>query len=186
MFTKIKAPPDETFYFHEEQRFHQLWLWTLITALSGLVILLFVFGMYKQLYLGEPWGSNPMPDVLLWILGPVYILFGFSFFWLFVTSRMTTEVLKDAIIIKYRPFHRKFRKIPLVHIANYQARTYRPIAEFGGWGVRFWPYLRAYNVYGNRGVELEFMNGRKLMIGSQRPEELVNAIDKARSEIGLD
>ncbi len=186
MFTKIKEPPDDVIYFREEQRFRQVWLWTLITVLSGLLVALFAFGMYKQLYLGEPWGEEPMSDKVLWILGPFYVLLGLALFALFATSKMITEVGRDSILIKYRPFHCRYRMIPLGHIQSYRARTYRPIAEFGGWGLRFWPYLKAYNVYGNRGVELEFINGRKLMIGSQRPEEFLNAIDRAHAEIGME
>ena len=56
-----------------------------------------------------------------------------------------------------------------------------PIAEFGGWGIRYgfgagW----VWNVSGNMGVQLELDNGRKVLIGSQRPAELKDALDRAR------
>ena len=34
----------------------------------------------------------------------------------------------------------------------------------------------AYNVSGDRGVQLELVNGTRLLIGSQRSEELVKTI----------
>jgi hypothetical protein len=34
----------------------------------------------------------------------------------------------------------------------------------------------AYNVSGNRGVDLRLTNGKSLMIGSQRPEEFALAL----------
>jgi len=41
---------------------------------------------------------------------------------------------------------------------------------------------KAYNVGGNRGVRLDFSNARHLLIGSQRPGELDNAIAKVREK----
>jgi len=38
---------------------------------------------------------------------------------------------------------------------------------------------KAYNVSGNRGVQLELLNGGRILIGSQKPEELVKAINLA-------
>jgi hypothetical protein len=40
----------------------------------------------------------------------------------------------------------------------------------------------AYNVSGNRGVQLEFSNGKRLLIGSQRPEDLAAAISRAKQQ----
>ncbi len=37
---------------------------------------------------------------------------------------------------------------------------------------------KAYNVSGNRGVQLKLSSGKGLLIGSQRPEELAQAIQK--------
>ncbi len=51
--------------------------------------------------------------------------------------------------------------------------------EYGGWGIRYGMKGMAYNVSGNRGVQLEFETGKRLLIGSQRPEELVSQIQVA-------
>ncbi|MHC4338483.1 MAG: hypothetical protein ACYSTG_11155 [Planctomycetota bacterium] len=60
------------------------------------------------------------------------------------------------------------------------ARTYKPIREYGGWGIRYSfrkGIGRAYNMSGNKGVQLVFKNGKKLLIGSQKPDELAQAIN---------
>ena len=64
---------------------------------------------------------------------------------------------------------------------KWEAKTYDPM-EYGGWGVRGWPdrYGWAYNVSGNRGVQIEFKNGHRLMLGSQRADELAKAIGEAK------
>ena len=55
-------------------------------------------------------------------------------------------------------------------------RTYSPITEYGGWGIKWGSGGKAYNVSGNRGVQQEFTDGKRLLIGSQKPEQLDSAI----------
>jgi hypothetical protein len=81
-----------------------------------------------------------------------------------------------------RPLSDRF--FPLTHqnitfedITRCEVRTYNPIREFGGWGIRYRRGAKAYNVSGNRGVQLELANGKRLLIGSQRSEELARAIE---------
>ena len=50
----------------------------------------------------------------------------------------------------------------MVDVAYAEARTYAPLREYGGWGIRGLSRKRAYNVSGNRGVELSLVDGRKL------------------------
>ena len=63
-----------------------------------------------------------------------------------------------------------------------EPRVYRPVLEYGGWGVRYTPFGRgwAYNVSGNRGVQLVMSSGRRALVGSQRPDDLAGAINAAR------
>ncbi len=57
--------------------------------------------------------------------------------------------------------------------------------EYGGWGVKGWSKDKmAYNVSGDRGVELTLKDGRRIMLGSQRAEELAGAIEAARGRAG--
>ena len=62
-------------------------------------------------------------------------------------------------------------------------RQYRPILDYGGWGIRWGPGKGwAYNVSGNRGVQLELLDGKQLLIGSQNPEKLAQMIGKAMNK----
>jgi hypothetical protein len=53
-------------------------------------------------------------------------------------------------------------------------RQYSPIAEYGGWGLRLGLFGKgqAYNVSGDKGLQLEFTTGQRLLIGTNKPEEL--------------
>jgi TATA-box binding protein (TBP) (component of TFIID and TFIIIB) len=41
---------------------------------------------------------------------------------------------------------------------------------------------KAYNVSGNKGVQLVFKNGKKLLIGSQKADELAKAIESVMNK----
>jgi hypothetical protein len=79
---------------------------------------------------------------------------------------------------RFCPFVR--REILFRGIRRCDARTYRPVWEYGGWGVRFGLRGRAYSVSGNRGVQLELVNRKRILIGSRRPEELALAIQEGK------
>ena len=83
----------------------------------------------------------------------------------------------DAVRIRYFPLTR--RVIPLADIVTATAREYRPIRDYGGWGIKGWSRRRiAYNLWGHKGVELMLQDGRSVLIGSQRATELEAAIGK--------
>ncbi len=47
------------------------------------------------------------------------------------------------------------------------------------WGIRWTPQGWLYNVFGSRAVELSMRNGKRYRIGTDAPEELVEAIHRA-------
>jgi len=92
--------------------------------------------------------------------------------------RLETEVRTDGVYLKMWPLHLSARRISWSEIDQYELRTYRPLREFGGWGIRWAPGKLAYNVGGNQGVWIQRTNERSILIGSQRVEEFVTAIDE--------
>ena len=161
--------------FWEIQRFRKTWVWVLVLPISLFLVILFGYGMVKQLIFGHPWGSKPMSDTALAIMGPLWILFGIGLALLFYSTKLTTEVRDDALYVRFFPL--THQRIPFEDIRHCEVRTYNPIREFGGCGIRYGRRAKAYNVSGNRGVQLELASGKRLLIGSQRPEELAQAIE---------
>ena len=153
--------------FQEQQRMRQWWL---IAIVIGVAVLGWYF-LIEQIVRGNDVGSNPGPDwvvVLLWLLTGIGMP---VFFWWF---KLDTRVDNDGIHITMAPFSN--RTIERSDIDKFGSRTYKPILEFGGWGVRGFGSNRAYNINGNRGVQLELTNGDRILIGSQRPGALEAAI----------
>ena len=159
-------------------------LWAMILPLCVGMIGFFSWAMLEQLVRGRPVGNQPMPDLMLLIVGPVCILMMAGLLWLMWAARLVTEVRDDGIYIRFHPFHRRFHGFLWWEIETCEARTYRPIMEYGGWGIRFGSGGKAYNVSGNRGLQLTLGNGRsgRVLIGSQRADELAMAVESARAE----
>lgn len=120
-------------------------------------------------------GASPRPVIFIVALAATIVLS------LLASSRMTTIVDAAGVHVRFVPFLRK--TFSLDDIVTWEARSYDPM-EYGGWGVRGWPgrYGWAYNISGNRGVQIEFKNGHRLMLGSQRADELAQAIEEAKRE----
>ena len=173
----MRTPTRQDLRFEEVQRFRQPWLLVLVYGGSGATAGLFLYGMFHQLVLGRPWGDKPMSDLALWIVGPCMILFGVLMIWLFAKMSLTTQVRTDGLYVHYFPIHlRGPKKIPLEDAEKVAAVTYRPIRDYGGWGIRMVPGGRAYNVSGDRGVRIDFADGKHVLIGSQQPEVLAEAL----------
>jgi hypothetical protein len=139
--------------FREVQRFRQPWIWVL---LGGIALLMFALG--------------PISWVGLVVVGAVA---GFVY-----SLRLRTEVRTDGVYVKMWPLHWSFRRILWADIERYEAKRYQPIREFGGWGIRWAPGKIAYNVSGSQGVWIEQTDGRAVLVGTQRAEEFVTAIDE--------
>lgn len=166
---------DREVSFREIQQFRQRWLWLLLLGATLSVVMLFGYGMIKQLVFGQSWGSRPMSNIALAIVGPGIILFATGLTYLFYSLKLITEVRNDGCYIRFFPLSHKI--IPFDNIKSCEVRTYSPIKEYGGWGIRYGRKGKAYNVSGNKGVQLELLEGRPLLIGSQKPEELASSIN---------
>ncbi len=164
----MSSAPSQQIMFRETQKFSQVWIMVVIYA----AVLLVWFGFFQQIIFGKPFGTNPGPDWLMWLL---WLLIGIGLPVLFHSLTLIVEVREDCVHIQYVPFIN--RQIPFDEIETFQARSYQPIREYGGWGIKGWSSKKiAYNVKGNQGVELELINGQRIMIGSQKAEELALAI----------
>ena len=150
--------------FSEQQRFKQWWVWLILLGVNGLLL----FGVYKQIIGRQPYGDNPMSDTGLLITTGIIILSTLSFYWL----RLDTQIKMDGIYVRFIPFRLSFRHYSWEQIQKAYVRQYQPILEYGGWGIRGFGRNRALNVSGNQGLQLQFTDDKKLLIGTNKPVEI--------------
>lgn len=166
---------DEAPRFREEQRLTQWWIKAILLLIAGIGWWAFL----AQIVYGKPWGSKPAPDGAVWI---IFLLCGIGLPALILLARLVVTVHAETVRIRWIPFG--WKTIRLADIESSEARDYRPIREYGGWGIRWRPGGgTAWNAHGTRGVQLVLTGGKRVLIGSQRADELADAIDRARRAV---
>ncbi len=158
--------------FREDQRFGQVWLWVIIIGMDvvcfALFFLQFIGPRRPQTIGPADWFGLTLVSLLcLGITG------------LFVFLKLITRVTSQGISIQFVPLHRKPIVISFSDISKFSIRTYRPIIEYGGWGIKRGIAGLAYNVSGNQGMQLILADGRRILIGTQEPEQFINAMSLA-------
>lgn len=158
--------------YREEQNF----AWWVYASIAFMVALGLFFGLGTRGHAaaGVPaHGGLEIPIVLVvGLLLPAVLIVG--------VLRMTTEVDPTEIRIWFGWVPTFQKSFPIAGLSRVEVVSYRPIVEYGGWGIRVGRSgERAYNARGNRGVRLTLVDGSTILIGSQRPEELASTIELA-------
>jgi len=155
--------------FKEKQKFTQWWLWIILVAIGIIPI----YGIYKQLFIGEKFGNNPMSDFGL----IVFSVFIFGLISMFLFMGLKTEIDKNEIRMNFFPFVKK--KIKWKEIKNAEIVNY----GFVGYGIRLGSkYGTVYNMSGKNGLAIELQNGKKFVIGTQKENELNKIVEKASGQ----
>lgn len=143
---------DGTILFQEQQRFTQWWLYVSLVP----VVVLEAIMLYRE----------KLPWYEWWPL-----LISIGVFALILLIRMRTVITDEAITVYYFPLLQKPKVFLWTALDKVYVREYSPLSEYGGWGIKGWgsKYGRAYNVKGNKGLQLELKDGKKVLIGTQEP-----------------
>jgi len=158
--------------FNETQRFDQWWLQLMLIAL----VLFLGYSIYQWFFTNEAVGNVSPTDsfgqliVIVSIL-PILILFYFL--------KLRTEIDESGIHYQFLPFHFSVKNLPWTAIQNCYVRTYNPIMEYGGWGYRTsLGKGSAFNVKGNKGIQIELKSGKKILFGTQKEDEAKQIIQR--------
>ena len=164
----------EKVLFKEEQRFTQGWIWYVIVICIWGPVLFPVYSLMNE-------RGNDSADIweLLFVLFLVIFL-ALGFTWLFVKMKLMLEINTDGIRFKFFPFHLKYKDIKKEEIERFEVRTYRPVSEYGGWGIKGGKKSKgmAYNVRGNIGLQLYLKTGKKILFGTQKKQAIERAMNK--------
>jgi hypothetical protein len=158
---------------YREEQYFAWWIYALLSSTFVIVGFLHI------------WGSNRRPQAveLVRAHGALEMIelggAGVATILLVGVLRMTTLVTPTDVRIWFGliPTYRKY--IAIGAIQRVEVVDYRPIVDYGGWGIRFGrDGERVFNARGSRGVRLFLSDGSKYLIGSQNPEELAGAINE--------
>ncbi|MBT33972.1 MAG: hypothetical protein CMO01_30280 [Thalassobius sp.] len=152
---------DTQLEFRESQKFTQPWLWFILLIVNGLTL----YGIF----------SNP------YSIGPFLITIGITLIIFF--SRLDTQVNKTGIHYRFKPYFNKWKVIKWLDVRSVKIKKYNAISEFGGFGIRInFSGNKAFNTSGNTGLDITLKNNKKILIGTQKPDELENIIERLKME----
>jgi hypothetical protein len=161
-----------TILFKESQRFSQKLFRTILLLISAL----FVYAFIQQVLMGQPFGNKPLSD--RGIIAALSFLAIFNL--LFYSMQLVTTIDEDAISVRFYPFHFFPKRFEWNQLQDVIVREYNPLKEYGGWGLRGFGKKKAMTVSGNWLVEVVFVNGQSLLIGTCKPEEMKTALTLTR------
>ena len=144
--------------FYEKQQFRQVWIWLILILILLILLIPIISGVFGI------------------FLNIILLTIGYCFIWLFYSMKLVTEVKEAGIQITFTPFTNFI--IPFNKIRSYKIREYRPILEYGGWGIRFNMNGKAYTVSGKIGLQIELSNGKEILIGTENPDKLLQSLNK--------
>lgn len=158
--------------FQEKQRFNQWWV-QLINI--GLFVFL-LFCLYKW-FVSEESVDKVSPDDLTGQL--IVILCVVPVIIMLLVLKLKTVIDERGISYQFFPIHRNSKLVAWSDLEECYTREYKPISEYGGWGYRLtFGGINALNVKGNKGIQLKFKSGKKLLIGTQNPKDAQVVINR--------
>jgi hypothetical protein len=95
-------------------------------------------------------------------------------------TKLTTEINSDGIRYRMWPFHKKARIIEWPEVEDYKIQKYKPLREYGGWGVRVGIHAKAYTVKGNIGLHIKLTSGKNILIGTQNASDMEDFLGDLR------
>lgn len=153
--------------------------WVRDTKVGKVLVLLTLFCVATFLYISYSLGLfNKVVVVQSSLRYLIFVLFALwaVFPIMTIIARLSTAARGDGLFIRYFPFHFKEKRIPLENAASVEVVTYNAWKDFGGWGEKRRAKSKCLTVSGNIGVKIKYQDGSDLLIGSQKADELAEAI----------
>lgn len=148
--------------FQEKQQFRQWWIWLILIFVVGDGIWVSV----KHLRAASGFSMTEIATPLFMLLIPVAIfIFMFSI-------KLQTEIRPEGVYVRFFPIHKRLRFFSWAEMDQAYVRQYSPLGEYGGWGLRGLGQNRALNISGNKGLQLVMKDGRRLLIGTRKPDDI--------------
>jgi len=86
-------------------------------------------------------------------------------------------VSSEGITLRYGLMGIRIFRCQLSEIASIRIRSFAPLADFGGYGIRVGRGVTAYFLAGGTGVQLDLPSRRSVLIGSSNSARLAAVIE---------
>ncbi|NBC02729.1 MAG: hypothetical protein GVY20_03395 [Bacteroidetes bacterium] len=146
-------------------------MWIIVIGIA----LFLWYSVYQQIILGNPIGNNPAPNLVLIV---IWLVIGIGFPLVLYSMKLIIKIDSENFSFRLFPLHFRMHSYRLANIETMEVVTYRPILDFGGWGIRWGRKGKGYIISGKKGVKVHFRTGRPVYFSSDEPEEVVRAYEE--------
>ncbi len=156
--------------FYEEQKFNQSLVYIGL-SISLIVVIFSILSEWKKNI------DNSLGDYIAAFIGLFILLIVII---IFLVLKLQTKIDENGIKYKFYPFQVSYKNIVWSNISECYIRNYSPISEYGGWGVKggFSKQTgKAYTTKGSIGLQLKLKDGKKILIGTQKKEEIKRVLE---------
>lgn len=156
--------------FKEEQQFRENWLWAIIIVAGlSIIVIMFISGLSTNAFSEK--------SFLLGFVGLIVI--ETILFTLFYITKFETQVTEKAILYRWSPYLRNFKKISKEEIEKAELKK-GPSFERG---FKLVPgYGKAHVVNAGKGIQLVLKSSKKIFIGTAEPFLFKRAIDNMMAD----
>ena len=142
--------------------------WWLTMFILALIVIIFGTAYYATQ------GSEEDTTVIVSI---ICCLIAFPLVFGLLYLRLETRIDEKGIFTYFRPFNFTRKFFSWEDIRECHVRQYSPISEYGGWGLRgIGSKSKAYNIWGNKGIQIVTNDGKRFLIGTQKPKNAQTTI----------
>jgi hypothetical protein len=171
--------PSGIIYF-EKQRYNLRWLWLIYLFLGLPLLFVVLYSSWSQLQERAVNPEWPASGRVLLLLNGLSLFILLTVPVLINSMVLRVWVLSEEIKIKYGPWYRQ--EIDLDQVRQLQRVTFDPMEIFGthdGYRTtRAIKKLGVFSVRGREGVKLRLQNGMEVLIGSQKPDILLEVLNR--------
>lgn len=150
----------ESFYL-EKQKFNQTWIKAVFYFLLILTFFLAIIIFAKK-------NNVLIASIPFCVVALIFILFG--------KMELILVINDENISYQFIPFQPRMRSINKKDILHISLDNYNPIADYGGWGIRFGRKGKAYTIDGNFGIQLNIVGNKNILIGTMKPKEVYSIL----------
>ncbi|MBT8184935.1 MAG: hypothetical protein KJN76_08840 [Eudoraea sp.] len=162
--------------FSEEQRFNQWWVQLINVALIALLGYLTYHWYILKEGVDDP-GNNYVLQLV--VIGAIVLNL-----LIFYLIKLRTEIDESGVHYQFLPFQLSKKSIKWAEIEECYTREYNALKEYGGWGYRSkFGKGRAYNIKGNKGIQIVLISGQNILIGTQKMEQASEVIGRYKQKI---
>lgn len=153
----------------EEQQHLKLWWLYLLVGVDAIIVLSIV--LFDK-------GGMSFTDLKAVYFAPLWaVILPFAIIYLIQQNVLTLRINQEGIYYRYFPFKARLKHLKWDEIAKAHITKYDAFGDYGGYGVkiRLWFKFddKAYILNDkDRGLQLEFKNGKKLLFSSNRIDEM--------------